>query len=474
MHKRLLAKFPVKQENEAIPITCCLKNGLQRILGIAIIHNNHKERTAPASFSLMQLDMTNGTIISDANYSCSCNKLEAIQLHYDGREDRWVIVTLESFDFLEPSRIRMYIVNSDSLILSGTPILLEEAIDTGTDLGPLLGVTAHANDYSIFYMKPKLDNLDAPTICLGHIKREKYQEQVSVEEITMGEKALAYISGEHFLLLICRPEYGEFSEKVEGVPQGVTGEWHISIVGWKGSTISGPWEYTSALGLPVGDRWNPENDFIWFVVGADTTTGPTIPATGQQTFIIGITLIDTFDYQAHGYTPAEESQINKRATDLFCIDINGKLIQRCHSQVGTDLHLSFSNTIVVGIDVIDDRRRLWNWSPLNETELHSILWLDQEALRTSVFIEQLPEPDIADHFWLIEEYREQVKISKRSITTLREVVPTIVLADVHLLSEQKNWRYLAWDKPIGIMPGKSKLLLLAGDKDQQLGLYQVE
>ncbi len=422
----------------------------------------------------MQLDMSNDTIMSNANYSCSCNKLEAIQLHYDEREDRWLIVTLENFDFLKPSRIEFYVINSDGQILSGTPIVLDEAIDAGTDLGPLLGVVANANDYSILYMKPKLDNLDAPAICLGHLMKDKLREQVAVEEITIGEKALAYISGEDFLLLACRPEYGEFSENVEGVPRGPTGEWHISILGWRGSMVPRSWEYTPAVGLSIGDRGNPERDFTWLVVGADATTGPTISVSRQQTFVIGIYLLDTFDYFAHGYTPAEEAQINKKVTGLCCIDMNGTLIQRCHNQIGTDLHLRSSGTIVVGIDVIEDRKRLWNWFPLQETELHSILWLDQEALRTSVVVEQSPDTDIAYHFWLIEEYREQVKISKRNLATLQEDSFAVVLTNRYLLSEQKHWRYLARNNPVGTITYKNKLLLLAGDKDQQLGLYQVE
>ncbi len=474
MQTRVVSQLPITQEDWSDLVFCYLRDDSDGILGITCVSHDHQHSYLSPSISFMQVDLNNGAIISDVSYPCSCEGLEAIHLVYDRREQVWLITLIETFDLSQSSHIVLYKASSDGHLLSESPLVIDEAVDSVTDIGPLLLTYGDAGSYRVLYLKPKMDNMDAPDVLLGRLIKAKGQEYFSREEITIAEKSFGYLAGENCLLLACRPEYGEFSEKVNGVFVGATGEWRISMMGWKGDAASMYWKFAPNMGFPVGDRRSPDKDFDWLIVGADAIGGPTLPGNGRHTWVVGIVLIDTFDYKAHGYTIEEEDRITKNVQSLFCIDAAGKVVQVSQSPVGPQLDLCLSGTMVVGVDLLDDRRRLWNWFPLHETQLRTVLWLDQQVLRATVVAEKAQEERRGDLFWLVEEYSDQVRISKRDAFTLTEVSPAVVLADVHLISKQKHWRYLEWEKSLEAIPYQGRLFLLGVDKNKQSVLYQIE
>jgi hypothetical protein len=91
-----------------------------------------------------------------------------------------------------------------------------------------------------------------------------------------------------------------------------------------------------------------------------------------------------------------------------------------------------------------------------------------------VVAETWQEAQNARHFWLIEEYIDQVKIARRDASTLAEVTPAVSLAGVHLLAPQNGSRSLDWHTAIEAMIYHDTLLLLAVDAHEQLVLYQVK
>jgi len=84
------------------------------------------------------------------------------------------------------------------------------------------------------------------------------------------------------------------------------------------------------------------------------------------------------------------------------------------------------------------------------------------------------EEQNAGHFWLIEEYSDQVKIARRDASTLAEIMPAVSLAGVHLLAPQNGSGSLDWHTAIEAMIYQDTLLLLAVDTHEQLVLYQVK
>jgi hypothetical protein len=118
--------------------------------------------------------------------------------------------------------------------------------------------------------------------------------------------------------------------------------------------------------------------------------------------------------------------------------------------------------------------RLWNWEPLVGPPFQTRIPLDQDVLRAHVVAATGKEEQNTHHFWLIEEYSDQVKIARRDASTLAEVTPAVNLAGVHLLLPQYSSGSLDWHTSLEAMAYQGTLLLLAVDEQERLALYQVK
>src|SRR5947209_3445651 len=130
--------------------------------------------------------------------------------------------------------------------------------------------------------------------------------------------------------------------------------------------------------------------------------------------------------------------------------------------------------MVVGVDLVEGHWRLWNWAPLDEAPLQRLVWLDQRVVRAHVMTEPRQQERDGNHFWLIEESSEWVRISKRDVFTLAEVIPVVMLTGVHLLLPQNGSGSLDWHTSIEVLFYQDTLLLLAVDEHNQLSLYQLK
>src|SRR3989440_12276393 len=81
---------------------------------------------------------------------------------------------------------------------------------------------------------------------------------------------------------------------------------------------------------------------------------------------------------------------------------------------GLRVHLCQAKSMVVGVDLVEGHWRLWNWAPLDEAPLQRLVWLDQRILHAHVVTETRQQERDGNHFWLIEESSEWVRISKRN------------------------------------------------------------
>jgi hypothetical protein len=435
--------------------------------------NNRENGNQAASFSLLEMDVDHSTILNRTSFPCPCSALEALRLTYDLSKQQWLLARIEGFQNRVPSRLVLSFIPTANRFLSGSSLLIGEAVDNMTDIGPVLLVDGTNPVASLLYLKPERDDLQSPTVYLTRVRRQGVEEQLVCEAIAEADKALGCFSSEYGLLLACHPEYGELAEAEEGFV-GATAQWRMLMMGWKRDTAIADWSYSPPIGLPVGDRASPETDFEWLRVAADAVAGPTLSERERQTFVVAMVLLDTFDYQAHVYTLEDEERIRKNVQLFCCIDTKGEIVQICQSQIGLHVHLCQTAGVVVGVDSLDARRRLWNWFPLmKETVLHTVVELDPEIIRVSV-VAGPPEGEYQESsFWLLEEYPDSVKISKRDAITLAELAPAIMLNDTKLLSKQTGWRDLKGDMPSLTVAYRNTLLALGVDKDEQLVLYQI-
>ncbi len=468
MQKRKLLQIP--RGDWSLPLSGYLQSSR---LGICWA-NNRENGDQAASFSLLEMDVDHDTMLNRTSFPCPCSALEALRLTYDLSKQQWLLARIEGFQNRVPSRLVLSFIPATNRFLSGSSLLIDEAADNMTDIGPLLLVDGANTVASMLYLKPERDDLQSPTVYLTRVREQGVEEQLVCEAIADADKALGCLSNEHSLLLACRPEYGELAEQEEGFV-GATAQWRMLMMGWKRDEAKALWSYSPPIGLPVGDRANPETDFEWLRVAADAVAGPTLSESGRQTFVVAMVLLDTFDYQAHGYTLEDEERIRKNVQLFCCIDTRGEIVQVCQSQIGLHVRLCQIAGTVVGVDFFDARRRLWNWFPLmKETVLHTVVELDPEIIRVSVVAGQPEGEHQESSFWLLEEYPDSVKVSKRDAITLAELAPAMILNDTKLLSKQTGWRDLKRDMPSLTVAYRNTLLTLGVDKDEQLVLYQIE
>ncbi len=467
MQRRML--FHIPQRDWSAPLSSYLEESR---LGICWANTRQRGNQA-VSLSLLEVNVDHGIVINRTSFPCSCSAIEALRLTYDLSKQQWLLARIEGFQNRVPSRLVLSFIPTTNRFLSGSSLLIDEAADNMTDIGPLLLVDGTNPVASMLYLKPERDDLQSPTVYLTRVREQGVEEQLVCEAIAEADKALGCFSSEYGLLLACHPEYGELAESEEGFV-GATAQWRMLMMGWKRDTAIADWSYSPPIGLPIGDRASPETDFEWLRVAADAVAGPTLSERERQTFVVAMALFDTFDYQAHGYTIEEERRIRKNVQFFCCIDSKGEIVQVCQSQIGLHVRLCQIVGTVVGVDFFDARRRLWNWFPLmKETVLHTVVELDPEIIRVSV-VAGLPEGEHQESsFWLLEEYPDSVKVSKRDAITLAELAPTMILNDTKLLSKQTGWRDLKRDMPSLTVAYRNTLLALGVDKDEQLVLYQI-
>jgi hypothetical protein len=461
--------FHIPQRDWSAPLSSYLEESR---LGICWANTRQRGNQA-VSLSLLEVNVDHGIVINRTSFPCSCSAIEALRLTYDLSKQQWLLARIEGFQNRVPSRLVLSFIPTTNRFLSGSSLLIDEAADNMTDIGPLLLVDGTNPVASMLYLKPERDDLQSPTVYLTRVREQGVEEQLVCEAIAEADKALGCFSSEYGLLLACHPEYGELAESEEGFV-GATAQWRMLMMGWKRDTAIADWSYSPPIGLPIGDRASPETDFEWLRVAADAVAGPTLSERERQTFVVAMALFDTFDYQAHGYTIEEERRIRKNVQFFCCIDSKGEIVQVCQSQIGLHVRLCQIVGTVVGVDFFDARRRLWNWFPLmKETVLHTVVELDPEIIRVSV-VAGLPEGEHQESsFWLLEEYPDSVKVSKRDAITLAELAPTMILNDTKLLSKQTGWRDLKRDMPSLTVAYRNTLLALGVDKDEQLVLYQI-
>lgn len=466
MKVRKLLQIP--RRDWSLPLSCGLQESR---VGICWANNRQNDNGA-ISFSLLEVDADHGTVINRTSFPCSCSEVEALQLAYDLSEQRWLLAQIEGFQSRFPSRLILSFISIASRSPSNSSFVIDEATDNMTDIGPVLLVDGETPVASLLYLKPERDDLQSPTVYLARLRKQEAREHLICEAIAEADKALGCLSSEYGLLLACRPEYGELAEQEEG-NVGSTAQWRMLLMGWKRDEARVDWSYSPPIGLPVGDRASPETDFEWLKVAADAVAGPALSGAGRQTFIVAIVLLDTFDYQTHGYTLEDEERIRKKVQLFCCIDSKGEIVQVCQSQIGLHLHLCQAAGVVVGVDFLDGHRRLWNWFPLKETAFHTVVELDPDIIRASVVAGKSAGKHQEGYFWLLEEYPDSVKVSKRDAMALTEIAPAMVLNGTQLLSGQKSWRDLKRDTPSATLAYRNTLLMLGVDKDDQLVLYQI-
>ena len=471
-----LYTFPVTAPKKELPRAWLLQEGNGGLLALVCYGNLASTEPFTGTLSWYLLDIETRSLLKEARSPHLLNDLEALHLAYDASTATWIVGSLE---FLEDTAwfeavVRLIREDENGQTMLSAPIFHEPANDMAP-IGPIFALQASGERYTLLYRKPDLDCVSTPAICLGQIDMTTGHIEQSIKDYA--DSALACHQQDSALLLSLVPRIGGVSLERQAVFTGATHYWGFSVTGYSRDFHTENWYHDLDLRLPAGQTLvlKGRSDFEWLGINAAAIPGPSVTETGQQTYVIGITMMDVFDRPYEdGHTSEEASWITNHVETLLCIDTLGKVIQTCTDAIGLRIQLCRVQATVVGVDLLKGQWRLWNWEPLVGPPFQTRIQLDQDVLRAHVVAATEKEEQNARHFWLIEEYSDQVKIARRDASTLSEVTPAVNLAGVHLLLPQYSSGSLDWHTSIEAMVYQGTLLLLAVDEQERIALYQVK
>lgn len=476
MTGQVLYRFPVSALQRKLPRSWLLQEGNGRLLAVACYGNLVSTAPFTGALSWYLLDIETHSLVKEARAPHLLTDLKALHLAYDAPTATWVVGSLEFLDDTASFEAVVRLIREDE---NGQPMLSAPLFDDPANamapIGPVFALQASGKRCTLLYRKPDLDCVSTPAICLSQIDLTTGHVEQSIKD--NADSALACHQEDSALLLLLVPRVGDASQEGQAIFTGVTHYWGFSVAGYSRDFHIENWYHDLDLRLPAGQSTvlQGDSDFEWLGINAAAIPGPFLTETGQETFVVGITMMDIFDRPYEdGHTSEEASWITNHVETLFCIDTQGKVIQTCTDAIGLRVQLCRVQATVVGVDLLKGQWRLWNWEPLVGSPFQTRIELDRGVLRAHVVAATGQEEQNAGHFWLIEEYSDQVKIARRDASTLAEITPAVSLEGVHLLVPQYGSGSLDWHTEIEAMIYQDTLLLLALDTHEQLVLYQVK
>jgi hypothetical protein len=471
-----------------------LTQGQQDILGVLYI-STLQDHPTEYHLSLALINVQNQACESIVIFTAKGpgnNVMSDMLLGYDAPQNRWVIMQLQGDDYLA---FRSLTVRDDgSLRLS--PLCLLDQGESEWGLNPLLGLEITDGTYGFLYHKPAFEHMTAalvskldvvlqpsvwdeleeevvsywssygstPQIPIQEYLPEKAHyidgnqttalKIVSKANIAEAENALTYTDLPVRIAVLCSPETWVEPRMGPLVPLPPEEEqWRVWLTGWDRGWTSAQWIYAADIGLPIDPTVPSWHAPLAPTVHVAVIAGPSSPAHASGTIVAAIAMLKEDEVLSHG----------------VCLDEQGQVVQVCTSPLGLRPSLCCCAQMVVGVDQLEGRWRLWNWSVFRQQKVQALVTLDASCQRAYVHAEPA-----SGYFWLIEERQDGVCVSYRDASTLEEQAPATELPSVRLLPDQEEYRTLNGYRDMGILPYRDTLLLLAQSPEGELVLYQVE
>jgi hypothetical protein len=480
MDVQIIYRFPAQKPGREMALSWQWQNEIGGTLALVYVKDSAEIASA---LSFLILDIPSKRCLEEVTYrSLEMKGLEGLHLAYDASTQTWVIGDLEEANGWYYVVLRSLQRSEHGQLVFSNPLFADPAKDMAP-AGPLLAVHAENNICVVLYLKTELDSSGTPSICLERIdlsarpsrslRKQDTTSSLDVEnELTCGESALVF-SHDNLSLLLTFTSRGEgLEEHFRGWYKDRDYSWGGTITVYDNQFTEVKWTYNLVRGFSVKEPvLQNDSDFRWLGVNAAASTGPYHLGTGQPTFIVGMAVMNFFGRNGYDHSSEEASQLPGKIDRLVCLDHQGQEVQACTTSIGLRLQMCHVQSLMVGIDIIDGRWRLWNWAPLSGASFQSMMLLDEGIIRAHVLAD--PDHQQENYFWLIEESREEIKISQCDAHTLTSR-NAVELPEVHLLESQKLYGSMDWHTSVEALFFQGTLLLLGLDQTNQLMLYQIK
>ena len=473
MDVSVLYSFAATAPGRELPCAWLPHQGAGGLLAVAYAPDQAAAAVFSRSLSLLLLDLKTRSMVSEVLPPAPVPGIEALHLAYNDETATWVVGSVEFWQETSAYHVVLRSISRDEDgrgVLS-EPFFNEQANDMAP-IGPIFILTSRGSACTCLYRKSALDSIATPELRLERFDLITKQAEQTI--LDHAESALVCQQEQASLLLTLIPRRSVLAQAPEGTQREVMHFWGFALKSYGEDFDNLRWN-RDLPGSLAGRRnvLGHGNDFEWIGINAAAIPGPRDPRTGRQTFVVAATMMDIFERRGYGHTSEEASRVAKAVANLACIDASGAIVQTCTDPIGLRPHLCLNGNLIVGVDLQAGQWRLWNWNPLYEGQLKTVVNLDSQVVRAHAIALRREERQDECYFWLIEEYREQVRVAKRDAATLREVAPSVSLHGVHLLAPQHESGSLGWHTAIEAMSYGEALVLLALDEHERLTLYQV-
>jgi len=357
MNSRALYQLPCTTPGKEMARAWQWQHATEGILALVYVSDIAKWYPTSTTLTLLLLDVNTGKLLQSASWTLPLVVIETLRLISDPLTATWMIGSLEwRSDGLYHIAVRT--------VAPGLPVttLFDEQENDMTSLNPLYTMYAHERKCVVVYRKSAPYFHGNSTIYVGSIDLETKKE----EHILVGsaDSAMVWTDERTALVLALNPR--------------TAGIWGFQLSRYDAAFHTKDWqqELYPRLTETITPVLQGENDFEWLGVNAAISPGPLLDERGEATWVVGATLMDVFRFRGHGHTSTEASQLPRKVDMLIWLNAAGDELQRCSETIGLRVQMCRVQSTIVGVDLLNGRWRLWNWTPQQAASFQSVVWLD--------------------------------------------------------------------------------------------------
>lgn len=449
------------------------------------------------------VDSSTGQALHQDAYHWGGESMQDMQLWPGVTPQEWVLTWQTYRTASDPAYVLLCPMYCEAPLDSALPVVIDAVKERMTRAGPVIFVAATQQDIRAVRLRPFLDDTSPSFVRLSRVVKKHMREPRrssfttslleilwlggTVQSAVIEDDALKVgvaLAGNGWYLITFRAHYQDDEEFVIEDPDRGSRNVVERKPYWQLEMAGGPvpvphklgklrWKHPFHLHIPASD--DPYGSFMDdVIVGAVTIAGPAWKAARQEAQSTIVVAVGLLTKEAIGL-PEEHARL-LRGGELVCLSASGEVVQECKEELVEQVALCLVGETVVGVDRLQRRWRVWRWEPLGGRErFTTVRWLDEEVVQAHVVTNHDNSDPHGRRFWLVEERRKGLRVSRCDGQTLGETEPPLDLVGWGLPAVQER-SVGHWDWPVkkGLIGHDNALVLIAVDEQNRMVLYRVE
>ncbi len=452
MKKTKVYQFPIQVPDKTLAHAWHWREK-QQLLTVFYSIDHSQTLTYSSQLTLVDIDVDTGQVQRTGHWLYRKGEVETLRVAYLSATDSWMVASLANDVVV--SHVTLQEGEQEAVVRS----LLDDPIDGPAMLGPVLALWEVQEQCVVIYMKPMPDFAREADIRLGKMDASSAggSEPITIER---ADSALVCVQESQMLLMTLNPRPGA--------------RWGFEVSGYRASPFVCTWRRDLDLSLTEAPTFplTSDNNLSQTGINARVIAGQWPEQSEQNSWIIGVTMVDIFPFPGSGYSSKDASMLPKRVSLLTWVDANGRELWRCQEQMGLCLQLCQAGSLLIGVDLLEGRWRLRVWQPQQQPSLLSFAYLDQHLQRIHLVAGTSTSHE--RRFWVLTESEAGIEVARYTFRDQDRMASRHWLPGVHFLEPQNGFGALNWHEEIDAFVQEQTLFLLCIDADHHLALYRIE